>query len=229
MAFHLKNLKMQKDKFFLSLTSQQLCDIVKDGEIMNYINTITDRTDEIGNIFASIGAACDPSQQIQSSVRQKKLAPLVTQLSKIIKEYELKKVQVAAKMAEQQRKQKEAENLAAIAQQNANRKAAENRQRNANAKIAKDAANAAALAANAQLRNAQAATITAVENVSTQITPFENSSLTKELQTLQTNFKNFERRLNQAVQNSRNASRKNTGSAARRGGRRATRKGSCKS
>jgi hypothetical protein len=224
MAFHLKNLKTQKDKFFSSMTGQQLCDIVTDGEIMNYINRLTYRAGEIDTIFASIAGACDVRKTIAPGVRQKTLAPLVIQLSKIIKEYELRKVQNAVKVAETQRKQKEAENAAALAQANANRKAAENRQREANARAASNAEAAAKAAANAQLRNAQASANMAVANVSFNLTKIENSALTKELSNLKRNFNSLTSRLNKAIQNSRSATR-NVAVAARRGGRRnATRK-----
>lgn len=219
MAFHLKNLKTQKDKFFLSMTGQQLCDMVKDGEIMSYINKVPHRRDEIANIFASIGDACDTRKTMAPGVRQKKLAPLVVQLSKIIKEYEAKKIQIAAEMANTQRKQKEAANAAAVAQAEANRKAAENLQREANARAAAEAEAAAKAAANAQLRNAEAAAKMAVANVSMNITKAENSALTKELSNLKRNFNSLSARLNKAIQNSRGTTR-NVAAAARRGGRR---------
>jgi predicted metal-binding transcription factor (methanogenesis marker protein 9) len=126
MAFHLKNLKTQKDKFFSSMTGQQLCDIVTDGEIMNYINRLTYRAGEIDTIFASIAGACDVRKTIAPGVRQKTLAPLVIQLSKIIKEYEAKKVQLAANLVETQRKQKEAAAKMAVANVSFNLTKAEN-------------------------------------------------------------------------------------------------------
>ena len=223
MAFHLKNLKSQKDKFFSSMTGQQLCDILQDGEIMNYINKIPDRRDEIANIFVQIGEGCDMRKTMPSGVRQKKLVPLVTQLSKIIKEYELKKVQNMVDMEEAQRKQKEAATAAAIAQAEANRKASENSQRQANANAAAAAAKAATNAANAQLRNAQAAATMAVANMSGQVTLAENSALTKELTNLKKNFNSLSERLNKAVQNSRNTTRNMSAAAARRN-RRSNRK-----
>ncbi len=225
MAFHLKNLKTQKDKFFLSMGAQQLCDMLNDGEIMNYINTIPHRRDEIANIFASMGDSCNMRKVMPIGIRQKKLAPLVVQLSKIIKEYEMKKVQIASNLVETQRKQKEAANLAMAAQAEANRKAAENSQREANARMAEEAAKAAKNAANAQLKNAEATIATAVANVSGQVTQYENSMLTKELTNIKKNINALTSRLNKAIQNSRNATRRNIAPAARKGG---ARKNTCK-
>lgn len=204
MAFHLKNLKTQKDKFFSSLTGQQLCDMVKDGEIMSYVNTIPIRRDELASIFQAIGETCDTRKQMAPGVRQKKLAPLVVQLSKIVKEYESKKVQMAANLENTLRKQKEAANLAAAAQAEANRK---------------DAEASAKAAANAQIKNAQAAAEAAVANVSIKLSPEENSALTKELSNLKKNMNSLSARLNKAIQNSR-MTRNIRAVAARRGGSR---------
>jgi chemotaxis protein histidine kinase CheA len=218
MAFHLKNLKTQKDKFFLSMTAQQLCDMLSDGEIMSYINKIPIRRDELGNLISQMGDPCNMRKTMAPGVRQKKLAPIAVQLSKIIKEYETKKAQMAANLANQQRRQKEAANAAAAAQAEANRKAAENRQREANARAAEEAAAAAKAAANAQMKAAEQAAAMAVANVAPAVTVAENSALTKELMNLKKNFSSLNARLNKAIQNSRNTTR--TASAARRGGRR---------
>lgn len=225
MAFHLKNLKSQKDKFFTSMTAQQLCEMSLDGEIMSYINKIPIRREELATIITQMGEACDMRKTIAPGVRQKKLAPLVIQLSKIVKEYESKKVQMAANLANAQRRQKEAANAAAAAQAEANRKAAENRQREANARAAEEAAAAAKAAANAQIKAAQEAAAMAVANVAPAVTVAENSALTKELMKLKNNFRSLNSRLNQAIQSSRNTTR-TAAAAARRGGRRraATRK-----
>ncbi len=216
MAFHLKNLKTQKDKFFMSMTAQQLCDMLGDGEIMSYINKIPIRREELGSLIAQMGEPCNMRKTMAPGVRQKRLAPLVVQLSKIVKEYETKKVQMAANLGEQQRRQKEAANAAAAAQAEANRKAAENRQREANARAAEEAAAAAKLAANAGLRAAEETAALAVTNILPSVTAAENTNLTKELLNLKKGFANLNARLNKAIQNSRNSTR----SAARRGGRR---------
>jgi len=218
MAFYLKNLKTQKDKFFTTMTGKQLCDMLEDGEIMSYINTIPIRRDELANLISQMGEPCNMRKTMAPGVRQKKLAPLVIQLSKIIKEYESKKVQMAANLANQQRKQNEAAKAAAAAQAEANRKAAENRQREANARAAEEAAAAAKAAANAQLKSAEEAAAMAVANIAPAVTFSENSALTKELMNLKKNFSAFNTRLNKAIQNSRNTTRSLTSAAA--GGRR---------
>ncbi len=219
MAFYLKNLKSQKDKFFMSMTAQQLCDMLSDGEIMSYINKIPIRREELASLVAQMGEPCNMRKTMAPGVRQKRLAPLVVQLSKIVKEYESKKIQMAANLANAQRKQKEAANAAAVAQAEANRKAAENRQREANARAAEEAAAAAKAAANAQIKAAEQAAAMAVANVAPAVTVAENSALTQELMKLKNNFRSLNARLNQAIQASRNTTR-TVAAAARRGGRR---------
>jgi hypothetical protein len=218
MAFHLKNLKSQKDKFFMSMTAQQLCDMLSDGEIMSYVNKIPIRREELGSLVAQMGEPCNMRKTMPPGVRQKKLAPLVVQLSKIVKEYESKKIQMAVNLANTERRQKEAANAAAAAQAAANRKAAENRQREANARAAEEAAAAAKAAANAQIKAAEQAAAMAVANVAPAVTVAANSALTQELMKLKNNFRSLNARLNQAIQASRNTTR--TSAAARRGGRR---------
>ncbi len=218
MAFHLKNLKSQKDKFFMSMTAQQLCDMLSDGEIMSYVNKIPIRREELASLVAQMGEPCNMRKTMAPGVRQKKLAPLVVQLSKIVKEYESKKIQMAANLANTQRRQKEAANAAAVAQAEANRKAAENRQREANARAAEEAAATAKAAANAQIKAAEEAAAMAVANVAPAVTVAANSALTQELMKLKNNFRSLNARLNQAIQASRNTTR--TAAAARRGGRR---------
>jgi hypothetical protein len=100
--------------------------MVKDGEIISYINKVPHRRDEIATIFANIGDAYDTRKTMAPGVRQKKLVPLVFQLSKIIKEYEAKKVQLAANLVETQRKQKEAAAKMAVANVSFNLTKAEN-------------------------------------------------------------------------------------------------------
>ena len=195
------------------MTGQQLCDMLQDGEIMSYINKIPIRRDELGAIFQAMGDACDMRKTMAPGVRQKKLAPLVVQLSKIVKEYE------TANLVETERKQKDASNAALIAQAEANRKAAENRQREANAAVAAEAEAAAKAAANAQLRNAQAAAEMAVANVSGNLSTAENSALTLELKNFKNTINKLSSRLNKAIQNSR-ATRNISAAAARRGGSR---------
>lgn len=223
MAFHLKNLKIQKDKFFSSLTYQQLCEIANDGEIMHYINQIPIRRDEIATIFAGIGDSCDTRKVMPTGVRQKKLAALVTQLSKIIKEYEVKKVQLAANLANTQRKQKEAANAAAAAQAEANRKAAENQKREANLRMAEEAAKAAKNAANAQLKNAEAAATVAVANASLQATNQETVALRNELFKIRNSLNNLRENVN-AIIGKTLKGKTNSAPAARRASRRMTRK-----
>lgn len=203
----------------MSMTAQQLCDMLTDGEIMSYVNKIPIRREELGSLIAQMGEPCNMRKTMAPGVRQKKLAPIVVQLSKIIKEYEVKKVQMAANLANQQRKQKEAANAAAAAQAEANRKAAENRQREANARAAEEAAAAAKAAANAQIKAAEQAAAMAVANVAPAVTVAANSALTQELLKLKNNFRSLNSRLNQAIQASRNTTR-STAAAARRGGRR---------
>lgn len=202
MAFHLKNLKIQKDKFFMSLTAQQLCDIVQDGEIMNYVNKIPIRRTELETIFTGIAKSCDKRSGLPSGVRQKQLAPLVIQLSKIVKEYETKKVQMAAEVANAQKRQQNAAAAAAAAQANANRKAAENLQRAANAKAAEEAAAAAKAAANAQMKAAQESANLALSTVKANLAPGETSALTQELMNLRRNLNGLTARLNSAIQKS---------------------------
>ncbi len=205
----------------MSMTAQQLCDMLSDGEIMSYINKIPIRREELGNLIAQMGEPCNMRKTMAPGVRQKRLAPLVIQLSKIVKEYETKKVQMAANLANTERRQKEAANAAAAAQAEANRKAAENRQREANARAAEEAAAAAKAAANAQLKAAEEAAAMAVANIAPAVTNTENSALTKELMNLKKNFSSLNARLNKAIQNSRNTTRP-AAAAARRGGRRRT-------
>lgn len=220
MAFHLKNLKTQRDKFFSTLTAQQLCDIVQDGEIMNYVNRMPHRREEVATLFEKIGQSCDPRQKLQSTVRQKQLAPLVMKLSQIIKEYEVKKVKLAANLANLQQKQKEAANAAAAAQAEANRKAAENLQRAANARIAAEAEAAAREAANANLKTAE----TALNLAAATIQPIAPSPLTQELMNLQKNLKNVSARLNKAIRNSNSQTRSAAAARRRRNSTRKTRR-----
>ena len=207
----------------MSMTGQQLCDMLSDGEIMSYINKIPIRREELGTLVAQMGEPCDMRKTMAPGIRQKRLAPIIVQLSKIVKEYEIKKVQMASNLANQQRKQNEATNAAAAAQAEANRKAAENRQREANARAAEEAVAAAKAAANAQMKAAEEAAAMAVANVAPAVTNTENSVLTKELMKLKNNFRALNSRLNQAIQSSRNTTRSFTtaaAAAARRGGRR---------
>lgn len=227
MAFQLKNLKTKPAKFFQSMTGQQLCAILQDGEIMNFINTIPIRRDEIGNLFVSIGETCNTKTIMAPGVRQKKMAVLVNQLASIIQEWEKGKEKYYANIQAAEKAKVNAEKAAANAQAEANRKAQENLQRQANAQKAlnnaKKAEEAALTATTKQIASA-AETVELANATMPVVTMNTNTNMQKQLMNLKKNMNTMTNKLNRLLQ----STRKNMASpAARRGGakkRRSTRK-----
>jgi hypothetical protein len=219
MAFHLKNLKIQKPKFFESLTSSQLCAIVQDGEIMNYINTVPIRRNELESIFQNIGTICNPKTLMAPGPRQKQVVVHVKLLAEIVKQWEAGKGKYYTNLQSAQKTKNNSEKLASNAQAEANRKASENLQKQMNAQkaanAAREAETAAIAAANSQVKVAEdtlglaAATLPIHTNV----------SLQKQLMNLKKNMNSMSMKLNNLL----NTTRKNNASAApaaRRGGKR---------
>lgn len=219
MAFHLKNLKTQKPKFFESLTASQLCDIVQDGEIMNYINTIPIRRTEIASIFENIGKVCDKRVFMAPGPRQKQAAVHVKLLAEIVKQWEAGKEKYYANLQAAQKAKNNAERLAAEAQANANRKAAENLQRQANAQKAREAEAAAIAAAAKQTQAAENTLGLAAANLSGQT----NTNLRTQLMNLKKNMNTMSSKLNKLLNTTRKANA-SSAAAARRGGKRTRRR-----
>jgi hypothetical protein len=219
MAFHLKNLKIQKPKFFESLTSSQLCAIIQDGEIMNYINTIPIRRNEVESIFQNIGTICNPKTFMAAGPRQKQVVVHVKLLAEIVKQWEAGKEKYYTNLQSAQKAKNNSEKLAMNAQAEANRKAAENLQKQVNAQkaynTARAAETAAIAAANSQIKVAE----NTLELASATLPMNTNVSLQKQLVNLKKNMNSMSIKLNKLL----NTTRKNNASpapAARRGGKR---------
>lgn len=218
MAFHLKNLKIQKPKFFESLTSSQLCAIVQDGEIMNYINTIPIRRNEIASIVQNIGTICNPKTFMAAGPRQKQVVVHVKLLAEIVKQWEAGKEKYYTNIQAAQKVKTNSEKLAMNVQADANRKAAENLQTQANAQkaanAAREAETAAIAAANSQVKVAEDTVALAAATLPIHT----NAPLQKQLLNLKKNMNSMSMKLSKLL----NITRKNNASpaAARRGGKR---------